>query len=265
MKLYRELRKMPQREQLERAEKWLSNPTFLPRQIQRSIEIFSSYENREEAFCPTHESLSPPTQIATGLNLAEAFASAATLRVAGEDVFELELVEYELPPARTTTKAKHFLNRFEDGSRSTAAMKVDFLLRREDGTPVVGEAKVAKVAGFDSNSVLALVQVLAGATQLATPNQLERLSRYHERFDRLSWLDAAVFSYQPTTPAPARYQKALDRAACELVASLADSDLPRELRRVDFITVTGSHSSLELRLRSSSLTRLTGALAIEET
>ena len=139
-----------------------------------------------------------------------------------------------LSPPRTTKNARHFLSKFEDDSPSTTGMKLDFPLRRNDGSPVVGEAKVAKAGGYDSTAVLALVQVLAGATQLATQNQLERLSTYYQGFHRLTCLDVAVFSYRPPTLAPATNQRALDQAACELVTSLADAKLPKELRRIDF-------------------------------
>lgn len=99
--------------------------------------------------------------------------------VSGQDGFRFDVVDYEIPPARTTKNAPLMLNQYEDGTPSTKGMKIDLLLRHEDGTPIVGETKVAKVEGYDTDAVLALIQALAGATQFATPSQQERLAVHY--------------------------------------------------------------------------------------
>jgi hypothetical protein len=65
----------------------------------------------------------------------------------GDGAFSFDVVDYEVPPARTTQNALLMLNRFTDGRRSTTTMAVDLLLRHEDGAVIIGEVKVAKAKG----------------------------------------------------------------------------------------------------------------------
>jgi hypothetical protein len=143
------------------------------------------------------------------------------------------------------------LNEFEDGSRSTTTMKIDLLLRHEDGTPIIGEAKVAKKTGYDTDSVLALIQGLAGATQFATPNHPQRLATcYPYAFQPgVERVDVAIVAYRPPVVPRASLQADLDRAARDLARSVTESPLlPPEIRHIWFLEVTGAPRSLSLRL-----------------
>jgi hypothetical protein len=208
--LYRTLRRASQRERLLLARELAAHPDEVAARVRESVERFRVYDNRAEPFVPTHAALAAPLEIVGGRSLAAALAQSPLAVKGGEVSFTFTLVDYEVPPARTTIKAPRMLNRYEDGSPSTTAMVVDLLLRHEDGTPVIGEAKVAKFNGYDTDAVLALVQSLAGAAQFATPNQLARLHAHYSDWSTAPQaVDVAVVAYHPTRLAAARYQLSL--------------------------------------------------------
>lgn len=126
--------------------------------------------------------------------------------------------------------------------------------RCEDGTPVVGEARVAKPGGYDTTAFLALIQALAGAAQLATPNQLKRLSTsYPGSFGVLRCLDVAVVAYQPPQRAPARHQKDLDAVARAIGQSSSTTPSRTKFAVSTSLMPSGEPGSLKLRV-SGALT-----------
>ncbi|HUR15967.1 MAG TPA: hypothetical protein VMZ33_01665, partial [Candidatus Limnocylindrales bacterium] len=139
------------------AKELASYPDEVATRVRESIERFRNYDNIDEPFCPRHDVLTLPSAILDGRSLAAALTPSPNT-VQGNNPFSFTLVDYEVPPARTTKNSRFMLNRFEDGRASTSTMSIDLLLRHEDGTLIVGEAKVAKIEGYDTDSVLALVQ-----------------------------------------------------------------------------------------------------------
>jgi hypothetical protein len=247
MCLYRAMRRMSQGERLNTALELVSSADAVAQRVRESIECFSVYDNTAEPFCPDHKMLEAPAVIVGGRSLAAALAQGPQT-VCGIGDFSFTVVDYEVPPARTTVKAPLMRNQFEDGTPSTAAMRIDLLLRHEDGTPMIGEAKVATTDGYDTDSLLALVQALAGAAQFATPNQQRRLARYYPHaFTSRLQVDVAVVAYQPPVVANATYQTELDAAARLLAGRLTTSPhFPKELRRIRFLGVRGEPTALSL-------------------
>jgi hypothetical protein len=236
---------MDQAERLKLAGELIANADAVAQRVAESVERFRAYDNSAESFCPKHKPLKAPAAITGGRSLAAALARGPNI-VSGDIRFSFTLVDYEVPPSRTTIKAPQMLNRFEDGSPSTATMAIDLLLRHEDGTPIIGEVKFASAKKYDTNAVLALVQALAGAAQFATPNQQQRLTKcYPSAFTAATHVDVAVVSYRPALPAPAKYQKQLDAAASALAKHLKESpNFPPDLRQVYFIRASGSPIAL---------------------
>jgi hypothetical protein len=243
--LYRTMRASSQGERLALAEELIAGADEVAARITESIDQFRPYDNVSEPFCPAHARLSLPPAIVNGRTMAAALQQSPQT-VSGDGAFSFDVVDYEVPPARTTQNALLMLNRFADGRRSTATMSVDLLLRHEDGAAVIGEVKVAKANGYDTDSVLALVQALAAATQFSTPPQQARLTRwYSNAFSAPMPLDIAVIAYHPPKLAAATLQPALDGAARALAWALTASPrFPPEIRHIRFLRATGSPSSL---------------------
>lgn len=247
LKEYRAMRQQSQRQRLDAAHELISSADAFAQRVRESIERFGVFDNTAEPFCPHHAPLGDPVAIVGGRSLATALAQG-TQTVSGGAGFSFTLVDYEVPPARTTSKAPLMLNQWDDGTRSITTMKIDLLLRHEDGTPMIGEAKVANARGYDTDSVLALVQALAGATQFATPHQQRRLARhYPHAFELQSRLDVVVVAYQPPVLANSTFQAQLDAAARTLAQVLTQSpQFPKELRYIRFLRARGAPSALSL-------------------
>jgi hypothetical protein len=245
LSLYRTMRASSQRQRLTMAEELTEGADDAARLITESVNQFLSYDNVSEPFCPTHSRLPPPATIVNGRTMAAALQQSPQT-VSGDGSFLFDVVDYEVPPARTTQNAPLMLNRFADGQRSTTTMAVDLLLRHEDGAVIIGEIKVAKAKGYDTDSVLALVQALAAAAQFSTPQQQVRLMRwYSHAFSAPMPLDVAVIAYHPPKLAAAELQQTLDDAARALAQALkASPRFPPELRDIHFLRATGSPSSL---------------------
>jgi hypothetical protein len=246
MCLYRTMRRMSEAARLDLARELCESVDAFAGRVGESIERFSAYKNTAEPFCPAHAALELPDAIAGGRSLAAALVGG-THAVAGQS-FSVQLIDYEVPPARTTVRAPLMLNRFEDGTHSTTTMKIDLLLRHDDGTPIIGEAKVARKDGYDTDAVLALIQALAGATQFATPSQQRRLAiHYPSAFAPCPHVDVAIVAYQPPVCASSTYQKKLDAAARALANSLVSSErFPIQIRKIHFIRAYGQPSALSL-------------------
>jgi hypothetical protein len=253
VEVYNAMRKRPQKEQLEWALEAEREPGELTRCVAESIETFSSYENVNEPFHPKHKTLSQPAAITTGHELERALATGGPKPGKwnvpyGTARIPLEFVAYELPPARTTTNSPGFLNEFEDG-RDSLYVRTDLLLKGREGVPVVGEAKVAKEAGYDSTPIVALVQALAGGALLATSSQLRRLSQHHGTSPDAEGVELALISYKPTKLAASTYQRRLDAVAWMLAHRLVrHGAFPTDrIRRVHFIEAAGPPEALDLR------------------
>jgi hypothetical protein len=127
-------------------------------------------------------------------------------------------------------------------------MKADLLLVGDDGAPIVGEVKAATGTRYDTDPMLALIQAVTLATQLATPAQRERLRATYATaaFTIKGELDVYVFLVKPALEAKATYQAALGSIALELARSLIPvPGVP--IARIEFIETRWEG---ELRLKA---------------
>jgi hypothetical protein len=260
--LYREMRKKTHAEQLAWALEIERDPGRLADCVAESIATFLPYENEEEHFgCRPH--LAAPVSLRNGRDLESAVSSASS--GAGKWVIRygrvpvvFELVDYEVPSARTTKSAPLFMGKFDKGGNSLL-IRTDLLLRAADGVPVIGEAKVAKGidsatgGGFDSTPVVAFVQALAGGVLFATPSQLRRLRdayKSHAFNSDAGCVELALFFYKPTMEAPATFQRRLEAATWVLAHRVfAHSGFPLDqIRRIWFVDVSGHPDAVSFRI-----------------
>lgn len=249
VRLYRRLRRCDQAHHL-RWGLWLEqNPAVLARWVAESIDVFSEFDNKVESFC-AHRPLDAVNQITNGRELLRALATGGTPPGAwpirhGKEKINLSFVDYEVPPARTTQKAPLFLNQFAAKGGDSISLTTDLLLKHPDGTPVVGEAKVAKVAGYDTDSLIALIQALAAACLFATPHQLARMSSWYGTAATARFVDVALFLYKPAILARSTYQFRLDALAWLLAHRVMEQPVfPDAVRAIYFVHVTGAPSNL---------------------
>jgi hypothetical protein len=147
----------------------------------------------------------------------------------------MDYVDRELLIQRTTSPAE-----WEDGTHNRGGVRLDVLLAyAANRTPIVGELKLPG----DMDPFFALIQALACAAHLATPNQYERM-RCHLHRGRLPELSAAprldvcvLFvdppDYDPAQPPKGRYMPDLKTAAETLAPKLVAEDaLAETVRRV---------------------------------
>jgi hypothetical protein len=151
--------------------------------FEESVAHFSRYDNSFDCFRPTRT----PHWCDRYRDRQEAFARCLAARLGdsswhslgGVLPIELQAVDYEISPFRTTGRAS-----FEDGTVGTSGGGgLDLLLRdREDGV-WVAEVK----APGDSTAFMALIQALTYAVELTTGAQARRLKRcYPEAFANLA-------------------------------------------------------------------------------
>lgn len=220
--LYRAAREMGQKGRLDLARKFVDAPEALDRRFAESVESYRrDYFNVEQPFHPTDRKLVP---LPVGAEIDRGYALARIL-AHRTDPWEVEgasktqafrFVDYEVPPLRTVRGAG-----FSDG-RSGRGLVADVLLAGADGTPVLGEIKVATATRYDTDAVMALIQGLALVAATATPQQKQRLAKHYPSagFDDAGLLALYVFAVKPPILARARYQAELDRVARELVTAL---------------------------------------------
>jgi hypothetical protein len=235
--IYHAVKAMSHAERLEFATFLAGNPRVLSSWFNRSVKMFASYSNAEEAFAKTPPKLSPPSAMTSGLHLQQALANAPDDHWTIEGAYRsLVYVDYEVLPARTTQNAKHHLAVFKDGRRSTSAMRIDALLRADDGAPVVAELKAATAVRNDADPFYALIQALAATAQLATPPQRERLMKWYPAatFATEGPIDVLVVLCIPDEPANAAFWPRLRAVAIDVARGVVEStDLHPHVRRID--------------------------------
>jgi hypothetical protein len=263
LKRYRCLREKGQAARLKEAASILSDPRLFVDEFARSVQRFAVYDNAAEHFYkkrPEHQA--GPGLVRTpdvSLRLEqqrslEPLDAADRLRGAGGPVVDVparalavEYVDRELLIHRTTSPSH-----WDDKARNVGGLRLDLLLASVHGRwPVVAELKTPD----DMDPFFALIQVLACAAHLATPNQYERLRRHlpSGRFppaDGWPQLDVYVLTVKPELEGRHRYQSKLREAAEKLAARLlAFDDVARSVRRI-----------VELRLRLDEDAQLEGAV-----
>lgn len=254
MRRYQELRKMPQAQRLAEAQRLVAHPGELADEFAASVVHFTSYANLNEHFYPPErakrefaEDVKRTNDLVLRLADQQRFAPVdapgrltthdAGLSVTAVPAAQLAMnyVDRELLVQRTTSPAE-----WEDGTHNRGGVRLDVLLAgAADRTPVVGELKLPG----DMDPFFALLQALACAAHLATPNQYERMRRHLHRgkFPELPGpprLDVCVLfvdppDYDPAQPPKGRYMADLKTAAETLAPQLLTQDsLAGTVRRI---------------------------------
>lgn len=153
-------------------------PKKLDELVERSFRHFSHFKNRE-AFHERGQNGDLTMDRQQSKKLSDQFtveiSKQKTVKI--QDNLSFDYVDYDISPLRTTGNPG-----FESGesSRSSGTGGIDLLLSNaKDQSPIVGEIKAEE----DATPLLALIQALTYAIELATPSQRERLqSAYPGRF-----------------------------------------------------------------------------------
>jgi hypothetical protein len=204
----------------------------------QSIKHFSRYSNTE-AFRPRRSASRhdqyrhDPNRFA--LCLAARLAAFRIVLVDGESPREIQFVDDEISPFRTTGGAS-----FEDTTTGTSGGGgVDLLLGDRDGSLLIGEVK----APGDSTLFLALIQSLTYAIELTTASQMLRLKTcYPNAYAGLQShdegqgcrCDILLIYGEGDNP------KLLDQSQALARQLLRDpgSAIARKVRRFDFVTAS---------------------------
>lgn len=151
--------------------------------FEESVDHFSRYDNSLDCFRPVRTpqwcNRYRDRQEAFARCLAARLGSAGWYSLGGVLPIEIQAVDYEISPFRTTGRAS-----FEDGTVGTSGGGgLDLLLRDRGDAVWIAEVK----APGDSTVFMALIQALTYAVELTTVAQVRRLKRcYPEAFPTLA-------------------------------------------------------------------------------
>jgi hypothetical protein len=189
---YQELRGMPQKQRLAQAWQLVEQPEELATELLASVVAFTPYENAEERFYPPPrvqrqfaEHIKRTNDVVLRLEaqghleptdaperLSEHDADQTVTAVPAARM-ACDYVDRELLVQRTASPAE-----WSDGRRNIGGLRLDLVLADSaDRTPIVGELKLPG----DMDPFFALIQALACAAHLATPNQFDRMRRHLSR------------------------------------------------------------------------------------
>jgi hypothetical protein len=220
VKTYKDLKEKPQKERLERARQLVRIPGELENEFQRSVRDFSRYRNAGEHFRPNRKPYKGKSNLKTTRTLAALLkGSNQPIRVHDNSNLDFSYVDREMVIARTTGNA-----RYDNEEKATTGVRADLLLKHEgDGLPIIGEVKIAT----DQDPFSGLIQGLACASQLVTPNQLDRLSRHFEQWKGSKPAQVHVYVIVARIPAHERvtYWYDLAREAITLGSKLRSPHL----------------------------------------
>jgi hypothetical protein len=235
---YRRLLKLSQPQRLKRAEQLIRRPASLAKAFRDSRRQFTSFDHPDEDFydpVPKRTKLpEKPKGLGSTVEVA-ARLSGGPKRVLGDDRLSFIYIDRELVPARTKSGAV-----FADGKSIRSGLRLDLLLaNRHDGTPIIGEVKVAQ----DKDPFFALIQALTHAAYLSTPSQLKRLARVYSKKKIKVGKKLDVYLLLAQAPAAATYWFELREAARRLAARLIDqkamTDGVRRIAAVDLDLIDG--------------------------
>lgn len=226
---YRGLLKLSQSQRLERAEQLIRRPASLAKAFSDSREQFASFDHADEDFYDPVPPRTPlpkkPKGLGSTVEVAARLSGGGPKRVLGDDRLSFNYIDRELVPARTKTGAV-----FADGKSIRSGLRLDLLLaNRDDGTPIIGEVKVAQ----DKDPFFALIQALTHAAYLSTPAQFKRLARVYSNKKIKVGKNLDVYLLLAQAPAAATYWFELREAARRLAARLiAQESLTDGVRRI---------------------------------
>jgi hypothetical protein len=254
MRRYQALRKLPQQQRAAEAKRLVEHPDELADEFVASVEHFTPYSNVDEPFYPAErasrefaEDVKRTNDIV--LRLAEQqhlVPVDAPRRRTDHDV------ETSVHPVPATQLAMNYLDRelllqrttspaaWEDGTHNRGGVRLDVLLAdAADRTPIVGELKLPG----DMDPFFALVQALACAAHLVTPNQYQRMRRHLHgvtlpELPGPPRIDVCVLfvsppDHDPARPPKGRYMEELTTSAEALAPKLLAHDaLAGTVRRI---------------------------------
>lgn len=205
--------------------------------FEESVAHFSRYDNTLDCFRPARTpqwcDRYRDRQEAFARCLAARLGAAAWHSLGGVLPIEIQAVDYEISPFRTTGRAS-----FEDGTVGTSGGGgLDLLLRDREGAVWVAEVK----APGDSTVFMALIQALTYAVELTTGAQARRLKRcYPEAFANLA-SDANgcrcnVLLIYERGDAPKLLEQA--RTLAQLLMNPSNSAVARKLYRIAIASVS---------------------------
>lgn len=165
-----------QAERLKEAADLASNPIAVAEMFQRDVDRFEPYDLPTEGF--RSEDKDRDKRPFSGRSKTRVVAAMMAMgegkvAVSGRDDLSFTYVDREIVSARTPGGIMRTVSG-EERSPKTAP-QLDLLLAGEDGLPIAAELKV----GDDRDPFYALIQALAHAAMLVTPNQLARLRRHY--------------------------------------------------------------------------------------
>jgi hypothetical protein len=173
VELYEQMGAKSQAERLEQAADLASNPMAVARMFERDVDRFQDYDRPTEGF---HSGAKDRDQKDFARSsktrmVAEAIMEIGRKRVAvaGRDELSFTYVDREVVSARTPGGVMRTISGEVRSPRT--APQLDLLLAGNDGLPIAAELKVDD----DRDPFYALIQALAHAAMLVTPNQLARL------------------------------------------------------------------------------------------
>lgn len=236
---YRSLLKLSQRQRLDRAEQLIRRPAPLAKAFSDSRQQFASFDHADEDFydpVPPRTTLpKKPKGLGSTVDVAARLSGQGPRRVLGDDQLSFLYIDRELVPTRTKSGAV-----FADGKGIRSGLRLDLLLaNRHDGTPIIGEVKVAQ----DKDPFFALIQALTHAAYLTTPSQLKRLARVYSKRKIKVARKVDVYLLLAEAPAAATYWFELREAARRLAARLAEqesiTEVVRQIAAVDLDLIDG--------------------------
>lgn len=170
-----------QTERLKRAADLASDPMAVAEMFQRDVERFEPYDLREEGFhsgAKDRDTRDFARSSKTRM-VSEAMMQIGekTVTVPERDELSFTYVDREIVTARTPGGIMRTIS--GEARSPKTAPQLDLLLAGQDLLPIAAELKV----GDDRDPFYALIQALAHATMLVTPNQLARLRHnYRDAF-----------------------------------------------------------------------------------
>jgi hypothetical protein len=152
-----------------------------------------------------------------------------------EPLLSSAAVAYEISPFRTTSAAfGEAPTLFESGrsSKSSGQGGIDLLLRSDDkDLPIIAEIKGRK----DTDLFLALIQALTYASEMMTPNQIERLNKQFGEHFHLNPQNAQCDIYLIYLEEKKRDLKQQTIALAKALLSDRNSPVARVVRRIAFV------------------------------
>jgi len=223
-----------------------AQPKALVAAFHESVARFGVYANVDEPFHDERPDPVPGPDLWRGDDVAGRLKAMGDFHLTGSVIkngkppasadLTVAYVGREIIAARTTTIPTHRMQRVQ-------LVRHDLLLRScDEGLPVVAEIKTPT----DQDAYYALIQLLAAASQMVTPNQRQRLRRHEPKAgfaeaDADARVDLALVFVDPDrcdrvvepTKSPQLYRPALDSIAPQVAQLLlTEGGIGQYVRRI---------------------------------